>query len=252
LSKRKNRLRELYHGESRTAVRFQATWLIFDALLIAFFMVSPFLERGPAFLVLDYAIAVVLALDLIVRAWAYGSFLKWVARPIVWADFAVLLSLIVPVYAANLGFLRILRAYSLVNGTSFWRVAPKRWRRYSETVKALANLIVFVFMMTALVHTLFAARVPALNSFMDSLYFTATSLTTTGYGDIVLPGFWGRAISVLIMIGGVTLFFRLVHVAMRTPKIRYPCPSCGLQRHEPDAAHCKACGEPLAIRYDND
>jgi voltage-gated potassium channel len=87
---------------------------------------------------------------------------------------------------------------------------------------------------------------------MDSLYFTATSLTTTGYGDIVLPGFWGRAISVLIMIGGVTLFFRLVHVAMRTPKIRYPCPSCGLQRHEPDAAHCKACGEPLAIRYDND
>lgn len=245
-------LNELYHGQSRTAVRFQATWLIFDALLIAFFMISPFIERDAAFLAVDYAIAFVLFVDLVARAWAYGAIRSWIMRPIVWADIAVLLSLIVPVYAANLGFLRILRAYSLINGKSFWRVAARSWLRYAETIKALANLVVFIFMMTALVHTFFAGRVANIYSFMDSLYFTATSLTTTGYGDIVLPGFWGRALSVFIMFGGVTLFFRLIQVAMRTPKVRHPCPSCGLLRHEPDAVHCKACGHRLAIRHDND
>ncbi len=252
MSNLRRQLRELYHGESRAAVRFQATWLIFDAMLIVFFMVSPFIERGTTFLVLDYVIAFILLADLGARAWAYGNLRKWISRPIVWADFAVLVSLVVPVYAANLGFLRILRAYSLINGASVWRLAGARWRQYSETIKALANLVVFIFMMTALVHTVFAGQVAAIQSYMDSLYFTAASLTTTGYGDIVLPGFWGRAISVIIMFGGVSLFFRLVQVAMRTPKVRYPCPACGLQRHEPDAVHCKACGQALNIAHDND
>ena len=245
-------LNELYHGHSKPAVRFQAIWLIFDALLIAFFMASPFIERGATFLFIDYAIALVLALDLFARAWAYGSFSRWIARPIVWADFAVLISLVVPVYAANLGFLRILRAYSLVNGNSFWRLVGRNWLRYSETIKATTNLAVFIFMMTALVHALFAARVPEIRSYMDSLYFTVTSLTTTGYGDIILPGFWGRAISVVTMLGGVSLFFRLIQVAMRVSKVRYPCPSCGLQRHESDAVHCKACGHLLNIPHEND
>ena len=245
-------LHELYHGQSKPAVRFQSAWLIFDALIIAFFMVSPFVERGHAFLIVDYAIALVLLLDLVARGWAYGSFRRWLMRPIVWADIAVLVSLIVPVYAANLGFLRILRAYSLINGTSFWRVAARSWMRYSETIKAIANLIVFIFMMTALVHTFFAGRVPEIRSYMDSLYFTATSLTTTGFGDIVLPGFWGRAVSVLIMFGGVTLFFRLIQVAMRMQKVRHPCAGCGLLRHEPDAVHCKACGQTLNMPHDND
>ncbi len=204
-------LNELYHGESEAAVRFQSRLLVFDILFLIFFMVSPFIERGTRFLVIDLVIAALLALDLAVRAWAYKGFGRWIARPIVWADFAVLISLVVPVYAANLGFLRILRAYSLINGKAFWRVVGGgRWAdtQTAETVKAVANLAVFVFMMSALVHASFAARDPTINSFMESLYFTVTTLTTTGYGDIVLRGFWGRALSIIIMIGGVSLFFR--------------------------------------------
>ncbi|MEZ6029788.1 MAG: ion channel [Hyphomonadaceae bacterium] len=246
------KLRELYHGYSREAVRFQSVWLVFDALLIVFFMVSPFLEKGTTFLVVDYVIALVLFLDLAARAWCFGSFRRWIVRPIVWADFAVLASLIVPVYAANLGFLRVLRAYSLINGKAFWRVVAKRWEDRSETIKAVANLLVFVFMMTALVHTSFAGQVSHIQSYMDSLYFTVTSLSTTGYGDVVLPGVWGRTVSIIIMLGGVTLFFRLIQVAMRSPKVRHPCPTCGLQRHEMDAVHCKACGTLLNIADDND
>ena len=49
------------------------------------------------------------------------------------------------------------------------------------------------------------------------------------------------------MIFGVTLFLRLAQVLFRPPKVRFPCPACGLQRHDSDAVHCKACGTRLAI-----
>ncbi|MBI1340872.1 ion transporter [bacterium] len=251
----RKKLRHLYHGGSRAAIRFQATLLVFDALLIAFFIVSPFLEQGPLFLIVDYVIAAILFVDLCARAYAYGDVSKWLKRPLVWADIVVLLSLLVPNVIFNMGFLRILRAYTLVNSAAFWRVVGGgRWAdtQTSETVKAIANLFVFVFMMSSLVHTSFAARVPTIKSYMDSLYFTITSLSTTGYGDIILPGFWGRLLSMIIMIGGVTLFFRLVSVVVRTPKVRHPCHSCGLLRHDPDAVYCKACGEKVRIIHDND
>lgn len=248
-------LRRLYFGQSAQSIRFQSWLLLFDFLVISFFVISPFIEHGAGFLAVDYAIAVFLAIDLAARAWAYGDFRRWIARPLVWADIAVLVSLIAPAFLANLGFLRLLRAYSIVNGATFWRViGGGRWRdtELSEFVKAATNLGVFVFMMTALVHTGFAGRVPELHSYMESLYFTVTTLTTTGYGDVTLPGFWGRALAIFIMIGGVSLFFRLVQVAMRTPKVRHACAECGLQRHEADAVHCKACGAPLNIPHDND
>jgi voltage-gated potassium channel len=54
-------------------------------------------------------------------------------------------------------------------------------------------------------------------------------------------------ISVVIMIAGVTLFLRLAQALFRPHKVRFPCPTCGLQRHDPDAVHCKACGTVLRI-----
>ena len=86
----------------------------------------------------------------------------------------------------------------------------------------------------------------------DSLYFTVTALTTTGFGDITLPGTTGRLLTVAIMFFGVTLFLRLAQSMFRPHKVRFPCPRCALQRHEPDAVHCKACGEVLGIPDEGD
>lgn len=49
------------------------------------------------------------------------------------------------------------------------------------------------------------------------------------------------------MFFGVTLFLRLAQVLFRPVKVRHPCLHCGLQRHDPDAVHCKACGNLLNI-----
>ncbi|MBX9643744.1 MAG: potassium channel family protein [Novosphingobium sp.] len=176
-------------------------------------------------------------------------------RPIVWADIAVLASLVAPVFAANLGFLRIMRIYSLVQGNNLWRVVGGgRWvdTNLQDTVRAAANLMIFVFSAASIVHAGFAGRTTHINSYLDSLYFTVTTLSTTGYGDIVLPGAWGKVLSILIMIGGVSLFIRLAQVMMRGAKVRHECRSCGLLRHDADAIHCKACGTRIRIPHDND
>jgi voltage-gated potassium channel len=88
---------------------------------------------------------------------------------------------------------------------------------------------------------------PGIGNYADALYFTVTTLTTTGFGDVTLPGTTGRLLSVVIMLAGVTLFLRLAQALFRPVKVRYACPACGLQRHEPDAVHCKACGQLLNI-----
>ncbi len=101
--------------------------------------------------------------------------------------------------------------------------------------------------MTAVVYETQKFRNPQIGNYADALYFTVTALTTTGFGDITLPGTTGRLITVVIMIFGVTLFFNLAKALIAPHKVRFPCPTCGLQRHDIDAVHCKACGTVLNI-----
>ena len=121
------------------------------------------------------------------------------------------------------------------------------FRTNEEVILAVANLVVFVFVMTGFVYQTQHAINPHITNYADALYFTVTALTTTGFGDITLPGTTGRLISVAIMIFGVTLFFGLAKAVLRPNKVRFPCPTCGLLRHDPDAVHCKACGQVLNI-----
>src|SRR4029450_3409417 len=148
------------------------------------------------------------------------------------------------------GFLRILRTLRFLR--SYQLLARLRrdipyFRANEEVIIAIANFVVFVFVMTGFVYQTQHAINPQIHNYADALYFTVPALTTTGFGDITLPGTTGRLISVAIMIFGVTLFLRLAQILFRPAKVRFPCPACGLQLHDPDAVHCKACGTVLNI-----
>ena len=113
----------------------------------------------------------------------------------------------------------------------------------------VTNLIVFVFIMAALVYVSQVRINDGINSYLDALYFTVTSLTTTGYGDVLLVGESGKIISIIIMVLGLTLFLRLVRAILRpTDKVRQECETCGLTMHDPDAVHCKHCGGVIHIQ----
>ena len=61
-----------------------------------------------------------------------------------------------------------------------------------------------------------------------------------------------KAHAIAPMIIGITLFVRLAQALIRPTKVLFPCPRCALQRHDPDAVYCKACGEILAIPDEGD
>lgn len=243
------RLRWLYHGTSPAAVRFRVAMIVIDLAIIAFFLAAPLLkEAGWAFFVLDYLIAAVLAADLAGRALAYTDIKDWLKHPIVWMDLFILATLLFPVWLANLGFLRVLRLWTLLNSDRFWSTVGRKYgdTRVEEVTRALAALVTFMFVATGFVYSSFRGH-DGINGYLDALYFTIATLTTTGFGDITLPGAWGRLLSIAMMLVGITLFIRLAQTLLRPHKVRFPCPTCALQKHDPDAVHCKACGESLCI-----
>ena len=246
------RLHELYHGSTRRSVRFRLRVIALDFLLIAFFIAGPFLREYPAYLVIDYLVALVLALDLAARALAHHSLKAWFRTPSVWIDLFVLVTLLFPLWLFNLAFLRVLRLWSLFHSDFFWETLGRRYdeTRWEEVAKTLATLVTFVFVATGFVYATFAREHPGILGYLDALYFTVTALTTTGFGDITLPGAWGKLLTIVIMISGITLFVRLAQTLIRPYKVRFQCPTCGLLRHDPDAVHCKACGELLNIPND--
>jgi voltage-gated potassium channel len=249
LTQLRARLRELYHGRSPRAVRFRLGVIGVDVLLIGFFIAAPFLRDYPVYLTVDLVVAFVLAADIVARGLADRDLPTFFRRFGVWVDLIVLVTLLLPLTLFNFAFLRVLRLWSLLHSELFWETVGRRFddTRVEETSKALATLVTFIFVATGFVYTSFARTHPGLQGYVDALYFTVTTLTTTGFGDITLPGTYGKLLTIVIMISGITLFVRFAQTLIRPYKVRYTCEVCGLLRHDPDAVHCKACGNLLNI-----
>lgn len=249
----RDRLRDLYEGSSQTSHRFRYALLVFDLLTVLFVVVTSFLPRGDVVELIDVIIGIFLAFDIGARFAISRTPLAEFKHPSTWADIVALGSFLAPITGEGFAFLRILRTLRLLHSFQLLRRLRSDsdfFRRNEEVVIAVAHLFVFIFIMTGIVYETQFRTNPQIANYVDALYFTITSLTTTGYGDVTLPGTLGRLISVAIMIAGVTLFLRLAQVLFRPHKVRFPCPDCALQRHDSDAVHCKACGKVLCIPDD--
>lgn len=244
-------LRHLYEAMTPEAKRFRYGLLLLDAVSVGWIVAASFLDASAAVLTVDVLLGLVLLAEFAVRIAASGVPLRAAFRPLNIADLVGILSLVLaPVLQGTLGFLRVLRTLRLLHSVRL--IASLRsdlpfFRKNEEAMLAAAQLGIFIFIMTGLVFETQHRGNPHIANYADALYFTVAALTTTGFGDIVLQGQGGRLLSVVIMLAGVTLFLRLAQALFRPVKVRFPCPSCGLERHEPDAVHCKACGALLNI-----
>ncbi|MET0437290.1 MAG: ion channel [Devosia sp.] len=248
LARLRRKLRLLYHSQAPFALRFQATVLIVDLAIIAFFIASPLLKGREYFLWIDYSIAALLFIELVARALASTDIVRWLRQLPVIIDIFILATLLAPTWLFNLGFLRILRLWTMSKSPIIWRPLHKyRLGAYKETIQAVINLLVFVFVVTGFVYTAFVSEESGIVGYVDALYFTVTTMTTTGFGDITLPGTFGKLVAIAVMLMGISLFVRLAQLIFRPAKVHFPCPQCGLAKHEPDAVHCKACGHILNI-----
>lgn len=251
----RDRLKKLYNSDEPAARYFRLGLLIFDLVTVTFFIVSSALEPTLLWYVIDYLIAVVLILDYAARALIASRFKRFVISFTSMADVIVIVSLLAPAFIENLGFLRVVRMLRLMRSYHMLRELRdmSSWFRRNEAViESAINLFIFVFVTTAIVYVLEVKLNPSISNYLDALYFTVATLTTTGFGDITMTDTPGRVLAVVIMVVGVGLFLRLVQTIFRPAKVSFPCPDCGLQRHDPDAVHCKHCGRVLNISTDGD
>ncbi|MDF0599973.1 ion channel [Psychromarinibacter sp. C21-152] len=243
-------LRHLYEGRSAAAHRFRYALLAFDLGTIAFVIVTSFFPHTRPVEIADAVLGAVILADFLARFSIDRRKAHFFVRPATWADVVAMVSFLAPIAGEGFGFLRVLRTLRLLHTYQLLRRLrhdfPK-FRKYEEVTLATINLFVFLFVMTGLIYALQHEVNPEIGNYADALYFTVTTLTTTGFGDITLDGTAGRMLAVAVMIFGVTLFLRLAQVLFRPTKVRHECPECGLLLHDADAVHCKHCGTTIRI-----
>jgi voltage-gated potassium channel len=245
----------LYSGYGKWPAIFRWSMLVFDLLTIALFLVHPVVSwhHGvePAdgiWLMTDVVIAVVIALDVAARFYIERHKWRFFLRFTNIADLIVAGTLVIPFVAQNLVFLRVFRVVRLVRAFEFLdqRHTFSKWLHVNSfIVSKVVNLVVFIFIVTAMVFVSQVGHNAQIGNYLDALYFTVGTLTTTGFGDITMQGTVGRTIAIVMMVLGVTLFLQLIRAIAIGDKLRHSCPACRLQLHERDAAHCKRCGAEL-------
>ena len=241
----------LYEGHGRAPFVFRWIMLVFDFVTIGYFLWAPFEMRGHSHVVIDYVIGIVIAFDYLARLYIARHRWNFLIRPLNIADLVVVVTMLAPLLVSNFAFLRVLRAVRAIRAFTFVRrvkVITPFFQRHEHVIDKVVNLIVFVFIMSALVYATQVGTNPSIHSYLDALYFTVTSLTTTGYGDVLMIGKLGRILSIVIMALGLTLFLQLLRAIIEPhDKIEHECPECGLMMHDRDAVHCKHCGHVIHI-----
>jgi voltage-gated potassium channel len=247
----KDALTSLYTGTDRRAVRFRLALVAFDALTILLFVVTAPFPQSRAMEISGFVIGLAILLDLSARLWIASDRQALLKKIYTIADIVVIGSLLIsPFLHQSIAFLRILRGLRLIHSyhllNDLRRLSPF-FRDREDAIIAAINLFVFVFFTTSVVFALFVEKGAGITGYVDALYFTVTTLTTTGYGDITPQTAGGKLFAVAIMVVGVALFVQLARAIFQPDKATVPCPTCGLQKHDRDAVHCKHCGEVLHI-----
>ena len=245
-------VRELYRSDKVEAVRFRYLLLAFDIGMITFIVVSSFFPGHPIIELIDMMFGLGVLTEFALRIWTSSDRrVEFVSLAGI-ADIVVIVSLLAPFVGESFAFLRVVRVFRVVRSYRTLQRLRRDWpmfRHQENVILASVHLALFIFLTTAVVYESQHRTNPAIANYADALYFTIGTLTTTGFGDITLQGAWGRVLSILIMIFGVTLFVSLIREMFRAPKVHWRCKDCGLVQHDADAIHCKHCGKPLHMPH---
>src|SRR5690606_15573780 len=108
---------------------------------------------------------------------------RWLRQLTVLVDIFILATLLLPNILVNLGFLRILRLWTISRSGMLWRPLERAgygdWR---GAVHAVMNLVTFLFVVTGFIYTSFFREGTGFDGYVDALYFTVAAMTTTGFG----------------------------------------------------------------------
>ncbi|WP_435358814.1 ion transporter [Haloarchaeobius sp. DFWS5] len=160
--------------------------------------------------------------------------------------------------AIDIGFLRVLRVVRFMRFYRFTRDEEFFFGSVSahelRVLKLLLTVLTIFFVSAGLFYAVEHTANPAVGNFGDAFYFTVVTLTTVGFGDIIPVTGTGRVVTTAAIISGIVLIpwqaSRIVR-EWTSDKVAVTCSECGLSYHDPDASHCKACGNVIYQELDS-
>lgn len=115
----------------------------------------------------------------------------------------------------------------------------------------LGTVLMLVLIVGALMY-LIEGEEHGFTNIPQSIYWAIVTMTTVGYGDVTPQTVAGKVLASMVMIMGYAIIAvptGIVTVelgwASRQRVSTQACPSCSAEGHDPDAKHCKFCGEKL-------
>lgn len=170
-------------------------------LLILAFVMIPLLigpmvwEMSPqeesTFIMLDYFLWAIFAIDLIIKVTVSPHRLNYLRRH--WLEVLVV---VVPFLRP----LRILRIF--IFGSRAWVGA----RRLVNVDFIIIYGIGLVIIAATVVASVEGGEGASIHSFADALWWAVVTITTVGYGDMVPVSLVGRAVAFILMLGGIAFF----------------------------------------------
>lgn len=173
------------------------------------------------------------------------------------------LSLLVPGSQSLLvvRILRILRLFRILKLTQYVEeggvLVKALWRSRRKIFVFICAILTVVVIFGALMYVVEGPE-HGFTSIPTGMYWAIVTMATVGYGDISPETVSGRFIaSILILIGySVIAVPTGIYTAELASSLREAsrssehhdsrgCPECGLEGHDPDALHCRNCGNPL-------
>jgi voltage-gated potassium channel len=200
----------------------------------------------------ENAILLIFTIEYILRLWCAEKRFKHL-----FSLFSIIdLLSILPFFlgAIDIGFLRILRWFRILRlvryiegNTIFGYVSSED---SAILTRILFTIFSIIFVYSGLIYQVEHIANPKFKTFLDAIYFSVSTVTTAGFGDIVPVSQPGRFLTILMILTGVVLIpWQLGDLIKRLVKtsnqVQIVCTGCGLAFHDADSQFCKICGTSL-------
>ncbi|MGG6266623.1 ion transporter [Leptolyngbya sp. AN03gr2] len=200
---------------------------------------------------IENVILAIFVIEYILRVWCVEQKLQFVFSLYSIID---LLSIAPFLIGTNAGYLRIFRWFRILRLIRF--IQGKTIFGYvSSEDSAIFTRILFtvfsiIFVFSGLIYQVEHSVNPKFGTFLDAVYFSVSTISTAGLGDITPISEMGRFLTILMVLTGIVLIpWQLGDLIKRlvktTEQVQIVCSNCGLAFHDSDAYYCKNCGNCL-------
>jgi voltage-gated potassium channel len=177
---------------------------------------------------------------------------------------AILPTLLIFVFPVSISVLQIgfLRAIRIIRVLRFYRFTEDAEFFFGTVTdntlrsgRLLLTILVLLFISAGGFYSVEQAANPDVMTFGDAFYYAVITLSTTGFGDIIPVTTAGRWVTIGSILAAIILIPRQASTFIREwtskEQVNVTCPQCGLEYHDPDASHCKACGHVIYQELDS-